>query len=184
MIGGINMLLRFFRFLFGDVPIEIPSAFSLQDSVQRLRAITKRSVFSSLFSQAAVGPVTATNVRLQRVIPFFGNSFKPIFEGQFHQVNGYVVLRGKFTMFLFSKIFMSIWLSLTLVWTILALPSLFFTNDVQTLFSIKNFFPLIGIGFFLVGILFIRFCWWLSRNDMSYLTEVMTAALHAQPNSR
>jgi hypothetical protein len=182
------MLMRFFRFLYGDIPVEVPSLFSLQDSVQHLRDFTKRSVFSSLFSQAAVGRVTATDVRLQRVIPMFGNSFKPIFVGKFQEINGHVVLKGKFTMFLFSKIFMSIWLGFALFWTILASLSIFSTSGVRTTTPVENpllasMFPLIGIAFFLGGILFVRFCWWLSRSDMKYLTKVMTQALQGQAGS-
>jgi len=182
------MLLRFFRFLIGDVPVEVHSAFSQHDSVQRLREVTKRSVFSSLFSQAAVGRVTATDVRLQRVIPMFGNSFKPIFVGQFRETNGRVVLSGRFTMFLFSKIFISVWLSFALMWTVLALLSVFGMSGIQATASSGNplvvsLFPLIGFGFFVAGILFVRFCWWLSRSDMKYLTDVITRALHAQPGS-
>ena len=173
------MLFGFFRFLFGDIPVEVHSPFSLHDSVQRLREVTKRSVFSSLFSQAAAGRVTATDVRLQRVIPMFGNSFKPIFVGKFRETNGQVVLSGRFTMFLFSKIFMSVWLSFWLIWTLLAALSVLGIGDVQAPPSTG----LIGVVFFVAGILFVRFCWWLSRSDMKYLTGVITQALHTQPSS-
>jgi hypothetical protein len=73
------MLTRVFNFLFGNVPVQFPSEFPLSESVARLRARTKRSVFVSLFERSAAGPVTGSRVRLQRVIPLFGNSFKPIF---------------------------------------------------------------------------------------------------------
>src|SRR3989442_9859820 len=106
-----SMIKAAFRFLYGDVPVRFPSAFSLAESVMRLRASTKRSVFLSLFHQSAVGPVHESRVRLQRVIPFFGNSFKPIFIGAFHQDHGGVFLEGSFTMFLFSKVFMTVWLT-------------------------------------------------------------------------
>ena len=182
------MLWEFFRFLFGDIPVEIHSPFSLSDSVQRLRDATKRSVFSSLFRQAAVGPVTAANVRLRRVIPMFGNSFKPIFVGRFRETNGQVVLSGRFTMFLFSKIFISVWLSFWLIWTLVATLGVFGIGGIQPAPSSGSpllvlLFPLIGVGFFVAGILFVRLCWWLSRSDMKYLTAVITQALHAQPGS-
>jgi hypothetical protein len=159
----------------------------LPESVARLRACTKRSVFSSLFHQAAVGPVSESQVRLQRLIPFFGNSFKPIFVGAFHQDNGRVVLEGRFTMFLFSKVFMTVWLTLALVSTILAAIGVL--RPVQD--GLGNLdggrmtlVPLIGIGFFFFGILFVRGCWWLSRNDMTYLTSVIQAALSQETSNR
>ena len=103
-------LTRVFNFLFGSVPVQFPSDFPLAESVARLRARTKRSVFLSLFERSAAGPVTESRVLLQRVIPFFGNSFKPVFVGAFTQSHGRVVLEGRFTMLLFTKVFMTIWL--------------------------------------------------------------------------
>src|SRR5256885_5120483 len=114
------MVKRLFNFLYRDVPAQFPSDFSLMASVERLRRRTKRTVFSALFRQAAVGPVTESKVRLQRVIPLFRNSFKPIFVGRFEHSHGRVILQGRFTMFLFSKIFMTAWLGFALVWTIIA----------------------------------------------------------------
>lgn len=179
--------MRFFRFLYGDIGVEIPSLFSLQDSVKYLRDSTKRSVFSALFSRAAVGRVTETSVRLQWVIPMFRNSFKPMFVGKFQEIDGQVVLIGKFTMFLFTKIFMSIWLGLALFLPIFAFFLRIFDTS-GTVTPVENplwasIFPfLIGIGFFLFGILFARFCWWLSKSDMEDLKNVMTRALQSGPN--
>jgi hypothetical protein len=164
------MLTRVFNFLFGNVPVQFPSEFPLSESVARLRARTKRSIFVSLFERSAAGPVTESRVRLQRVIPFFGNSFKPIFVGAFMQSHGRVVLQGRFTMFLFTKVFMTIWLSFALVWAILA-------EVVSVALDGPRSLPLVGFVFFAAGIGFIRACWWLSRNDMAYLTSVIQRAL-------
>jgi hypothetical protein len=164
------MLTRVFNFLFGNVPVQFPSDFPLSESAARLRARTKRSVFVSLFERSAAGPVTESRVRLQRVIPFFGNSFKPIFVGAFTQRHGRVVLQGRFTMFLFSKVLMTIWLSFALVWAILA-------EFLSVAHDGPKSLPLVGFVFFAAGIGFIRGCWWLSRNDMAYLTSVIRSAL-------
>jgi hypothetical protein len=51
--------------------------------VTRLQAATRRSAFGVLGQQAAAGPVGESRVRLQRVIPMVGNSFKPFFLGRF-----------------------------------------------------------------------------------------------------
>jgi len=175
------MVRRFFNFLFGDIPARFPSDFPLTVSVERLRARTRRTVFSALFRQAAVGPVTESRVRLQRVIPLFGNSFKPIFVGRFEQSQGHVVLAGRFTMFLFSKIFTTAWLAFALLWTTLAFAETLrsvsqnraeLQKDPMTLLS-----PLIGVLFFLAGIAFVRGSWWLSKSDMVFLSSVIEAAL-------
>ena len=175
------MLTRIFNFLFGNVPVRFPSEFPLSESVARLRARTKRSVFVSLFERSAAGPVTESRVRLQRVIPFFGNSFKPIFVGRFEHSHGRVILQGRFTMFLFSKIFMTAWLGFAVVLTIIAAAATLHTvmrsdaNPEQDLMTLL--FPLVGIGFFLAGVAFVRGCWWLSRSDIPFLTSVIQAAL-------
>jgi hypothetical protein len=178
------MVKRFFSFLYRDIPARFPSDFALTESVERLRARTGRSVLSALFHQSAVGPVNESRVRLQRVIPLFGNSFKPIFVGRFHQSQGRAVLEGRFTMFLFSKVFMTVWLAFALVWTI--------TSAVAALRAVGRghakpmamLFPLVGVLFFLTGVGFVRCCWWLSRNDMAFLGSVIRAALqHGTSNS-
>ncbi len=182
------MIKRFFNFLYSNIPVRFPSDFPLSESVQRLQERTKRSVFSSLFRQAAVGPVNESRVRLQRLIPWFGNSFKPIFVGKFHHSQGRVVLEGRFTMFLFSKVFTTIWLALALLWTILAAFAALKgagrtpTGSQQDLVALL--LPLGGVLFFLAGIGFVRGCWWLSRNDIAFLESVIRGALHREaPNS-
>jgi hypothetical protein len=175
------MLKRFFNFLYGDIPVRFPSDFALMKSVERLRERTRRSVFSALFRQAAVGPVSESRVRLQRVIPLFANSFKPIFVGRFHQSHGRVVLEGRFTMFLFSKIFMTSWMAFALVWTAVALAATLRAvgQNHTKLYegAVALLVPLVGVLFFLVGVGFLRGCWWLSRNDMVFLVSVIEAAL-------
>lgn len=182
------MVSRIHHLLFGHVPLELRSAFPLQESIERLKTATKRSVFSTLFCEAAVGCVTARRVRLQRVKPMFGNSFKPVFVGRFVEVGGTVILRGQFTMFLFSKVFMSVWLGFALLWTILAAMAALGAgrtpNAPETHHSLAaTLFPIIGIAFFLVGVAFLRFCWWLSRGDIGYLKTTMVRALDAVPGT-
>jgi len=171
-----------FRNLFGNVPVEFRSAFSLEESVSRLRERTSRSLFHSLFRQSAVGRVTADSVRLQRVVPFFGNSFKPIFVGKFLAENGCVILRGRFTTFSFTKIFMVIWFSFFIAILVLEVLGEFgfirfkvVPPQEASLAAISFLFPYI---FLVGGALFIKFGWWLSRGDMKYLALVIKAALN------
>ena len=48
--------------------------------------------------------------------------------------------------------------------------------------AVTLLFPIIGLGFFVVGIVFIRFCWWLSRSDIAYLSSVIQQALAQGPS--
>jgi hypothetical protein len=95
--------------IYGTRPVEFPSAYGIDESVPRLKAVSDRPVFSDLGSQRAVGTVKATRVSLRRVIPAWPNAFKPHFIGKFHQYDGKVVLKGRFTMILPIKLFLSLW---------------------------------------------------------------------------
>jgi hypothetical protein len=103
-------MLRWFpRLLYDSTPAEFRSAYGLAESVDRLSAATKQSVFSALGETTAVVKVWEKVVRLQRVIPRVGNSFKPFFIGCFEVRGGVTVLIGKFTMSPLVKMFMSFW---------------------------------------------------------------------------
>lgn len=175
--------MKAFDLLFGNVPARFPSAFSLSESVDRLQANTKRHILSSLFRQSAVGPVSEGLVRLQRVIPLVGNSFKPIFVGAFRVSEGQVVLEGKFTMFRFSKVFMTFWLAFSLLWSFVAIslglkPMPMATEQTEHIHTLVSLlFPFAGIIMFFVGIVFVRVCWRLSRGDIGYLSRVIAGAL-------
>jgi len=176
-------MLRIIRnLLYRGIPARFDSDFPLEDSVRRLREATKRSVFSELTRQSAVGTVSERKVKLQRVIPFFGNSWKPIFIGEFLIDHGRVVLDGQFTMFTSTKVFNTIWFGFAIVWTLL---SCFFAVGTAVAPNLPPdvrltvLFPLIGIAFICVGLLMVRFGWWSSRGDIAYLSNVIKQALTA-----
>jgi hypothetical protein len=106
----------FFDLLYGSTPVEIKSAFGLDESVARLQAAS-RGAFKSIFAveQAAVGKVSASHVRLQRAVPMVGNSFKPFFFGRFEVRGEGVYLTGRFTLNGFTKVFVTLWLGGVLV---------------------------------------------------------------------
>ena len=178
-----NPLRRLWEFVFVSVPGRFPSDFSVNQSVERLRAHTKRTLFSALFRPAAVGPVSESRVRLQRVIPMFGNSFKPIFVGAFTLSQGQVVLEGRFTIYRAAKAFMCLWFSIaltiaaiTLLGALKAIVEHRLSDEPTALLA-----PLGPLAFLLVGVGFVRGCWWLSRGDIPYLAAVIEAALRDRP---
>lgn len=69
------MAVRFFS-LFGSTPAEFPSDFPLDESVERLRAVVKRSIFQTIFEEAAVGKVRQDRVSIRWNTPthFHGGS--------------------------------------------------------------------------------------------------------------
>jgi hypothetical protein len=166
----------FWRLLYESIPTEFPSAFGLVESVERLRAATKRSVFSSLGETAAVGKVSEDGVRLQRVIPMMRNGFKPFFIGRFEVRDGVTVLSGRFTMALFAKIFMSFWFGMLLaigggIW----LGTSHSAHSVPRLILLQ---PFLMAGF---GVALVAAGKWFARNDVAWLSSVIRGAL-GEPN--
>jgi len=114
-------------------------------------------VLAVLMTECAVGSVCEDRVRLQRVIPFVRNSFKPVFLGSFVERNGRTLLEGRFTLFHATKIFMTFWFAFVLLWTLLALIAV--VSDVASLRNQPErlLLPVAGVAFFFVGLLFLRF---------------------------
>jgi hypothetical protein len=154
----------------GSEPVEFVSAFGMKESVERLRAATRRWSFPFATQECAAGRVKESRVSLQRVIPMVGNSFKPFFIGRFEQRQGKVVLRGRFTMALPVKVFMAFWLGMLALFAV--------AGSVATAASPKAaLFPLAAIGMMGFGVGLTALGRWLSRNDAAWLTHVMRTAL-------
>jgi hypothetical protein len=160
--------------LYGSVSVEWESAYPLEESVVRLRAVTLRSAFSALAGPAAVGTVSESGVKLQRVIPMVHNSFKPFFLGRFVKRGERVFLTGRFTMLLITKVFMSLWfgllasVSVTALVSMLAVPA-----EKPGRFSLV-LGPWLMIAF---GIGMLRLAKWFCRNDVQWLTNVIRRAI-------
>jgi len=163
----------FVNLIYGALPAEFESAYGLQESVERLRAATKRSAFSALSAQAAVGKVTESTVRLQRVIPMVGNSFKPWFYGTFVMRGERVLLTGQFKMLLAARIFMTLWFGFQGLMLIFAVASLPAPSHGAT----KVPFLVTALAMFAVGIALLRLGKWFSRNDVSWLSAVIQRAI-------
>jgi hypothetical protein len=138
-----------------------------------LRAATKRSVFSALGETAAVGTVSESGVRLQRVIPMMSNSFRPFFIELFEVRDGATMLTGRFTVSPVVKIFMTIWFGLLSVTTVV----MFLVGGVATQGSVPSwvvFQPLLMVVF---GVGLVAAGKWFSRNDVAWLSAVIEGAL-------
>jgi hypothetical protein len=161
----------FYELLYGSVCVEFKSAFGLEASIEQLRAATKRSAFSALAKEAAVGTVQASRVRLQRVIPMVGNSFKPFFIGYFESRRDEVWLVGRFTIWWPVKVFMSVWFGFILLFCALSLVAPVKSADGKLPFILGP------AGMFLAGIALVRLGRWFSRNDQDWLSCVISSAL-------
>jgi hypothetical protein len=162
------------RLLYDSTPAEFLSAYGLAESVERLRAATKRSVFSALAETTAVGKVSEKIVRLQRVIPMVGNSFKPFFIGHFEVRGDVTVLIGKFTMLPLAKVFMSFWFGMCGLFAGAVLLGGFKPQGPNAMFFLLQPFLMIGGGIALVAA-----GKWFARNDAAWLSELIATALGA-----
>src|ERR1700722_576908 len=160
------------RLLYESTPAEFRSAYSVAESVERLRAATKRSAFAAIGEAAAVGKVSQDGVRLQRVTPMVRNSFKPFFEGRFERRDGVTLLIGRFGMSLFTKILMTFWLAMVALFGVgFLVGSLSATASYPRQIVIGPFLMLIaGLGLVALGK-------WFARNDVAWLTGVIGRAL-------
>ena len=158
--------------LYESTPAEFRSAYSIAESVERLRAATKRSSFAAIGEAAAVGKVSPDSVRLQRVTPMVRNSFKPFYVGRFESRDGATLLTGRFGMSLFTKIFMTFWLGMVALFGVgFLVGSLNATASYPRQIVIAPFLMLVaGIGLVALGK-------WFARNDVAWLTEVIGRAL-------
>ena len=162
------------RLLYDSTPAEFRSAYGLAESVERLGAATKRSAFSALAETTAVGKVSEKVVRLQRVIPMVGNSFKPFFIGHFEVSGDATVLIGKFTMLPLVKVFMSFWFGMCGLFAGAVLLGGFKPQAPNaTLFLLQPFLMIGG------GIALVAAGKWFARNDAAWLSEVIATALGA-----
>jgi hypothetical protein len=162
----------FWRLLYESTPAEFRSAFGFDESVERLRAATKRTVFSALGETAAVGKVSDTVVRLQRVIPMVGNSFKPFFIGRFEIQEGVTVLTGRFSLLTIIKVFMTFWLGMAFVFAGGTLLGNFSSPNPVPPFLAFQPFLMLGFGIALVAV-----GKWFARNDVAWLSNVIERAL-------
>jgi len=165
----------FYDLLYGAYRVEFESDFDLPESVRRLSAATSRTIFLTWTHQAAVGKVSESRVSLQRVIPFFGNSMKPFFCGEFHVRDGRTILSGRFTLHWFTKAFLSVWFGFCLLFCLFTAATAFLHSDQDVVWL-----PLVPFGMLLWGIWLLWFGKWLS-NDIAWLSERIEKALSDRP---
>ena len=156
---------------FWATPVEFTSAYDIDESVQRLSAVTDRSVFSNLGDHRIVGTVKATRVSLRRINPGWPNAFKPRFIGKFHQLNGKVVLTGRFATILPTKLFMTFWFGFASLMTARLAIDVLMDGTINTQQGLLRSIVLICGG--------VAFVWagkWAS-NDSEWIAYVIRRAL-------
>ena len=93
------MIRQAFDWLYGSAPAVFESAFGFEESVRRLAAATERSALRSIGREVAIGRVTCERVSIYKSHQLLTKrAIKMAFIGRFHEVNGRVLLTGRFSM--------------------------------------------------------------------------------------
>lgn len=95
--------------------LQFESSKSLQESINSLSSKTHSSYWKVCLSgnipdSFMVGSVKKEKVRLSRVRARIFNSLTPCFYGNFIEIQGKIFLQGKFTIYSFVKVFLTIYL--------------------------------------------------------------------------
>ena len=151
------MLKKFFGGLYQGEKLELVLNLPTSEATGRLQSITSSWLG---ISEGLVGSVSTNRIALARRTPMFRNSFKPVFVGRFVPHKDGTALVGVFRLHRFVQIFMSFWLGLAVIWTLIALLTTLSTQEYDQIFS-----SLSGIGMAVAGALFVKFGQFLSRND-------------------
>jgi hypothetical protein len=167
------MIRCFLNFLYGSTCAQFESHYSVHESVSRLAEEVKPSNFHPFSGQCAVGTVTEKEVLIHRKIPFVRNSWKPVFVGSFEADGNKAILKGQFRFSNWTVASMSFVFLFITLWTVLVTISV--TSKPETNF----WFPLFGVAMLGVNIAMFFLGKWFSRNDVAWLSKVISRALHA-----
>lgn len=165
MIGTVS------AFLFPSTPADFPSDYPLDEAVQRLRSATVWDFEWSFTRSVMEGVVGADKVRLSRVILFYGNSSRPLFTGSFRPQGGGTVLSGSFAMSKWARASTSFALGFAIFLAALVTLGTFLGGA-----SIW-WAPFAGLGFIALLVGNLKFCHWLARKDIRWLSQTISQAL-------
>jgi hypothetical protein len=155
-------------------PISFEIEAPVEVAVERLSRVTAPSVLKTLFQEALVGRVMASDVVLRYHQPLFRNAFAPVLKGRFTSERNRAVLEGRFSRPWFAKAFITIWLvlmSMVLLATIVSFPRL---PGSLTERLAGVFMALLMLVF---GVSLANIGWWFGRRDVEYISRRVREAL-------
>jgi hypothetical protein len=130
-----------------------------------------KAAAGKLSDRTLVGSVSKDYVRLHEVAPFFGNIFKPIFNGRFESGDGRISLIGRFEIGTVGRVVIGVFLSFCLVIQVILLP----------LIGTESGAGVIGIFeptlFLLGGALLVLAAKAYSKGQIPWITQKIEAAL-------
>lgn len=172
----------FGQLIFEKQPASFRSAFTLEESVQRLSSQVRRWPFVSPFRHSLVGSVKENKVTIARMVPFVSNSYAPVFYGAFQVREGAVMLEGYFALSRYARVFTAFWFGFVIFMAILFSLSVLSgapvtTNPPMPQWQGKLLMILIPYALLLFGLIFTVAGKWLARKDARVISQKIQAAL-------
>ena len=112
-----NIVRRLLDGLLGSVKAEFESGYMLDESIWRLAVATEGRFFSARPGRGAARRVTMEGVSLQKMTPTSESTIPTLYVGAFREVDGRVLLKGRFHMPVQLRVNMAIWFAFFLVFT-------------------------------------------------------------------
>ncbi len=163
---------KFGQLIYGSESLELSFEVTIDKAVERLGQKVSRTFLSRLTSQGMVGFASIENTRIERVLPFLRNSFKPVFVGSFRTVGDQTVLSGVLRLHRSVQVFMTFWFGFIAL-QVIAAP---FTASAYPDEAWQV--PLVGVLMFAFGIGLLKSGKRFSRNDKQWLVENITSAIN------
>lgn len=168
-------------FIFGPRRhVQFVTRLPVDTAVNHLADRVETSRWAQLFHQHVYGRVSANSVYLERVTPFFSNSWRPVFEGRFEDHPDGTLLVGSFgtatatrRIILFAIAFCMLW-TVGAGWSVVSIPQP----------GLPFWFPIGGIGMAGIVVLMSRAAAASSSGDVEWLTDRVQEALGAHASHR
>jgi hypothetical protein len=154
-------------------PVSFVSFASLEVAAEKLHSACTTSRFKRLLSERMYGHSRVDSVYLERVTPFFANSWRPVFYGRFETQDGRTVLVGSFGLSTYTRRFMVVFIAFSLFWTAVASWATFSAAPDPEFF----WFPFAGVGMAAAVIAMGRFGALLSKSDIDWISTRVESAL-------
>ena len=158
----------FTELLGGRQAVTILTACPVDEAVRRLSEGVSTSRFAASFGGKTYGHVSREAVYLERVSPFFANSFRPVFEGRFEERLGIAVLIGSFGLARSIRRSIAFFVGFGLFWSVMAGCSVLIDERNHDL---PIWFPFAGIGMSIFAVALARIGADISSGDIDWLSR-------------
>lgn len=155
--------------------VRFSTVLQIDDAVRLLAENVETSRWGQMFNPHIYGSVTKDSVYLERVTPFFKNSWRPVFEGGFEGSTGGSVLSGTFGVSKATKRSIVFGVGFCLLWSVGAGCSVLTSPQPE----LPVWFSFAGLGMAGLLVAISRVAAAASSSDIAWLTEQIQRILGA-----